>query len=392
MIINYNQVKYMNKKYFAGLLLIFCAFPLAFSSAMTVTEKIINLPEGEVINDEILLVGNDITVDSDVVGNIFAFGQKININGNVDGDIIGAAQSIVINGNVTGNIRTASQSIEINGRVERSVSAVGQDITLSEDSFVERNTLFAGETVNIAGNVTGSVNVIAEVLNISGKVNNNVNFYSNMTPKDGNGLTLTPTAVISGDIRYNAFGDVKGVSQVNVLGSIDKNPPEVKQQEEFKGGILSEVAFILLMLLTCLVIVLVGGKKVKDVEKIMTESIWKSFGIGFAVLICTPVLAFLFFITGLGGLIGTILIIIWILMLLLAYFFSAISFGQYLLKIIKKDFKQSFLVYSLIGVIIGYVLLSIPFIGFFVGLFGLCWGIGGMYLSFLESRKEAKAI
>jgi len=93
MIINYNQVRYMNKKYFAGLLLVFCVFPLAFSSAMTVTEKIINLPEGEVINDEVLLVGNDITVDSDVVGNIFAFGQKIYINGNVDGDIIGEIHS-----------------------------------------------------------------------------------------------------------------------------------------------------------------------------------------------------------------------------------------------------------------------------------------------------------
>ncbi|MFZ3057526.1 MAG: hypothetical protein WA092_00585 [Minisyncoccales bacterium] len=380
----------MIKKYFAVLAFIFCVFPLAFSSAMTVTEKNINLPQGEVINDEVLLVGNNITVNSDVIGNIYAFGQKIYINGNVDGDIIGAAQSIVVNGNVTGNIRTASQSIEINGKVERSVSAVGQDIILSVDSLIERNALFAAETVDIAGNVIGSVNVIAETLNISGKVNNNVNFYSNMAVKDNSGLILTPTAVISGDISYNAFGDIKGVSQVNVLGSIEKNIPEVKQ-EEMKRGIWSEVVSLLLMLLTCLMIVLVGGKKVKDVEKIMTKKTWKSFGIGFVVLICTPILAFLFFATGLGGLIGTILIMIWMLMLLLAYFFSAISFGQYLLKIIKKDFKQSFLVYSLIGVIVGYILLMIPFIGFFVGLFGLCWGIGGMYLSFLESRKEIKA-
>ncbi|MFZ2390254.1 MAG: polymer-forming cytoskeletal protein [Minisyncoccales bacterium] len=380
----------MIKKYFVVLVSVICVFPLAFSSAMTVTEKNINLPQGEIINDEVLLVGNNITVNSDVVGNIYAFGQKVYINGNVDGDIIGAAQSIVVNGNVTGNIRTASQSIEINGKVERSVSAVGQDIILSVDSLIERNVLFAAETVDIAGNVIGSVNVIAETLNISGKVNNNVNFYSNMAVKDNSGLILTPTAVISGDISYNAFGDIKGVSQVNVLGSIEKNIPEMKQ-EEMKRGIWSEVAFLLLTLLTCLMIVLVGGKKVKDVEKIMTEKTWKSFGIGFAVLICTPILAFLFFVTGLGGLIGTILIMIWMLMLLLAYFFSAISFGQYLLKIIKKDFKQSFLVYSLIGVVVGYVLLAIPFIGFFVGLFGLCWGIGGMYLSFLESRKEIKA-
>ena len=382
----------MTKKYFAGLLFLFCVLPLAFSSAMTMTEKNINLPQGEVINDEVLLVGNDITVNSDVVGNIFAFGQKIHINGNVDGDIIGAAQSIVINGNVNGNVRIASQSIEINGRIERSVSIVGQDIALSENSFVGRNALFAGEIINIAGNVVGSVNVIAETLNISGKVSDNVNFYSNSASKDDNGLILTSTAVISGNINYNAFGDIKGVSQVNVLGSIDKNLPEVEKKVEMKGGILPEVIFLLLALLTCLMIVLVGGKKVKDVEKIMMESIWKSFGIGFAVLVCTPVLAVLFFVTGLGGLIGTILIIIWILMLLLAYFFSAISFGQYLLKIVKKDFKQSFLIYSLIGVVVGYVLLSIPFIGFFVGLFGLCWGMGGMYLSFLESRKEIKAV
>ena len=388
--IKINIINIMIKKHFLSLLIAFCILPLAFASAITMREgQNINLLQGETINDSVFLAGNTIIINSDINGDVFAFGQKLSINGNVDGDIIGAAQSITINGNVTGSVRVASQSVEIKGRVERSVSVAGQDILLPESSFVGRDALLAGETINISGTVGGSVNAATMTLNINGKVNKDINFYSNTGADANTGLFLTPNAVVSGDINYTAFGDVKGASQTNVLGTITKTLPQVKQKETVKTQMIFKLGFLISLLLTVLIIVLAGGKKVKDAEKIMATNVWKVLAIGFATLICMPILGIIFFVTGFGTFIGFVIIIAWVLLMLLAQPLAMIVFGQYLAKVFtKKEVKQRFLVNSLIGAIVGYILLIIPFVGFFAGLFGFCWGIGGMFLGFLESRKE----
>lgn len=378
----------MSKKIFIGLLVAFFSLPLVFVSAMTVKEgQNINLAKGETINDSVFLAGSNITVNSDVSGDIFVFGQKVYINGNVDGDIIGVGQSIVIAGNVTGSVRMAGQNIELKSRVERSASIAGQDILLSENSFIGRDALLAAETMNINGAVMGNVNAAGSILNIGGRVKN-INFYSSMGADINTGLFLTPATVVSGNISYNAFGDIKGASQTNVLGTITKTVPQVKQKATPQNMALAKIGFLVTLLLTTLIVVLVAGKKAKDIEKIMMENVWKSFGIGFGVLICAPILGLILLITGFGSWLGFILIIAWVLMLVLAMVLAGIAFGQYLEKIWKKDLRNNFLVYSLIGALVGYILLIIPFIGFFVGLFGFCWAIGGMSLGFLESRKE----
>ncbi|MFA5013466.1 MAG: hypothetical protein WC520_02770, partial [Candidatus Paceibacterota bacterium] len=190
----------MIKKYFVFALIALCFIPLALTSAITSREgQNVVLSQTEPINDTVFLAGNNVTLNTDVVGDVFAFGQKININGNVDGDIIGAGQSITVNGNVSGSVRVAAQSVDIKGRVERSVAVASQDILLPESSFIGRDALLAGETININGTVAGSVNAASSVLNINGKVNKNVNYYSNAVASANTGLFLTSGALVSGD-------------------------------------------------------------------------------------------------------------------------------------------------------------------------------------------------
>jgi cytoskeletal protein CcmA (bactofilin family) len=379
----------MFKKYFVFVFIALCVVPFAFASAMTVKEgQNITLSKGETINDSVLLAGSNIIVNNDISGDVFAFGQRISINGNVDGDIIGAAQSITINGNVTGSVRVASQNIEINGRVERSVLGAGQTMVFSENSFVGRDVTLAGEAVSANGTILGSLTVAATTANINGKVSKNVNFYSQMGADANTGLFLAPTATVSGNIYYRAFGDVKGASTTNVLGIIDKVIPQPKHKVTATDQALAKLGFLISLLLTVLVIVLAGGKKTKDFTEMMVKNVWKSFGVGFAVLICSPILGIILLVTGFGAWLGFILIIAWVLMMILSMIMAAIAFGQYGMFIFKKKFSQNFLIYSLIGAVAGFILLIIPVIGFLAGFFGMCWGIGGMFLSFLECRKE----
>lgn len=383
----------MSKKFFVGLLFVLFTLPIAFASAITARQgDSVNLTPGETINDSVFLTGKNITLGSNVTGDVFVFGQNVNISGNVDGDIIGAAQFLTVSGNVGGSIRAVAQMMEVKGRVERAVSLAGQNISFGTSSFVGRDALFAGESIDLNGTINGSVNAASSVLNINGQVLKDVNFYSDVTTKDSKdktGLFLASGAVVSGNINYHSFGDVKGVTQTNVLGEIFKNPPEVKQKAAPQAGVLASLGFLATLLLTGLFIVWAGGKKTKDIEKIMSQKLWQSFGIGFAILVCTPILGFILLITGFGAMIGFIIVVAWLLALLTGMTLSFIAFGQYLAKQFKKDFAKKFLVNSLIGIVAGYILLIIPVIGCLVGFFSLCWGIGGTFQAFLESRQEA---
>lgn len=362
----------MFKKYWLSALLILCVVPCVFAFAITSEQgDNVSLPVGQTVTDTVFLTGNNVTVNSNISGDLFVFGQNIYVNGNVDGDVIGAGQTVIINGTINGNIRFVGQTINVNGSVNRAVSLAGQSLNLGSGATVGRDLMAAGQDINLNGTINGSANAAGTILNVNGKVLQNVNFYSNEKVNDKGGLFVAPSAVISGNVNYHAFGDVKGATQANILGEIIKKVPQVEEKSGVKGEILAALGFLLTLLLTVLVLVLVGGKKVKDINKIMTTKIWQSFGLGFAILILSPILAFIFLVTGFGTWIGLILLLTWALTLVLAFLFAAIAFGQYLGRVvIKKEYKQKFLVNSLIGAIIGYILVIIPFVGGFVGLFG----------------------
>lgn len=383
----------MTKKFFAILLFTLFVVPAAFVFAVTARQgDSVILAAGETINDSVFVTGKNVTLSSNVTGDVFVFGQNVNINGNVDGDIIGAAQFLTISGDVGGNIRAAAQMMEVKGKVERAVSLAGQNISFGVSSSVGRDALLAGETIDLNGVVGGSVNAASSVLNINGQVLKDVNFYSDASAKDTKdktGLFLASGAVVSGNVNYHSFGDVKGVTENNVLGKIFKNPPEERPKPAPQSGILASLGFLATLLLTGLFIIWAGGKKTKDIEKIMSQKVWQSFGIGFAILICTPILGFILLITGFGAMIGFIIVIAWLLALLTGMTFSFIALGQYLGEKLKKDFAKNFLVKSLLGIVVGYILLIIPVIGCLVGFFSLCCGIGGVFQAFLSSRKEA---
>ena len=67
----------------------------------------------EVINDDLFVGGNTVTVD-----------------GTVNGDLIAGGQTVIINGKVTGNVIAAGASVTVNGEVGHDVIAAGAAVTI----------------------------------------------------------------------------------------------------------------------------------------------------------------------------------------------------------------------------------------------------------------------
>src|SRR5687768_4284776 len=52
----------------------------------------------EVIDDDLYVAANTVTIDGTVKGDLVAFASQITINGTVMGDVLAAGQGVIING------------------------------------------------------------------------------------------------------------------------------------------------------------------------------------------------------------------------------------------------------------------------------------------------------
>jgi len=376
----------MIKKYILTLLVLFL-FPISAVLAMTASSGENVFVGGMPIEGNAFLTGNSVTIDNEVKGDAFAFGEKIYVNGKIDGDLICAAKEVIVNGEVNGNIRCAFQTLKVNGKVERSVLGLGEDMAIEKNGSVGRDLMFAGESADVDGVVNGSMDVASSVLNINGNVKQNVNFYSEEKDSKTTGLFVNSGSSINGNVNYNAFGEIKGTGSGSILGATNKYTPKI-ENKDIKSDILSQVGFIVALILTTLAIVIIGGKSVENIEKKMTGSIWKAVGIGAISFFALPIIGIALMVSGFGAFLGIVCFLIWLTILLLALFFAGISLGELLIRKIGKKEKSKFILNSLIGVLIGYVLIIIPILGFILFFFGLWWGIGGVILAFAKKRKE----
>ncbi|MCK9393611.1 MAG: polymer-forming cytoskeletal protein [Candidatus Paceibacterota bacterium] len=375
------------KKYFYSLLAVAIMLPFGIASAITMAEGESILSQGVPIEGNAFLAGSSVTIDNEVNGDAFAFGERIYVNGKINGDLICAGREVIINGEINGNIRCASEEIKINGKIERSVLAFGKIIIVEKNGSIGRDLIATGQEININGIVAGSLDVTSSILKVNGTVNQNINFYSEEQDSSNVGLFLNSGAIVNGNVNYNAFGEIKN-NGGNITGVTNKYIPKGENKEDVKTIILSSIGFIIAIILTTLAIVVIGGSGVEDISKQMTSSAWKSVGIGAISFFMLPIIGIILIITGIGAFLGIVCLLMWILILLLSLFFSGISLGEILIKKILKKKASKFLVNSLIGVLVGYLLLMIPFLGFIFFILGLWWGVGGTILAFAEKRKE----
>ncbi len=81
-------------------------------------DKQITITANQVIDDDLYLSGEILTIDGTIKGDAVLSGQKITVNGTVDGDVIAAGQTITINGTVKDDVRIAGQVLIIDSKAQ----------------------------------------------------------------------------------------------------------------------------------------------------------------------------------------------------------------------------------------------------------------------------------
>jgi len=343
----------------------------------------ITIAGGEVIDDDLYIAGSNITIDGTVNGDLWAIGSTITVNGEVKGSMVAAAQTINVNGNVSHAVRLAGETINISGNVSGDVIAFSSEVNISSKAKIGGDFLFGVGNVRIDGIISRNVKGGGGEVTVSNGVGGDVEL-------DVDNLTLAPTADIQGNLIYTSENEADIQSGAKVGGITTHNVPEVKKPAPF-SGIGGKLIGLLMALVTGLIIILIAPGRSASAAASIRNRPWASLGWGAVILFATPIAAILVCFTFIGIPVGLIALVLYAIAIYISQVFVGLFLGRLIIGRFRETDSKAIMVGALAaGLAILMLLQLIPYLGFWIGLAVVLFGLGAVVVSETSLRSASR--
>ncbi len=323
--------------------------------------------------------GNIIIEEGEYDSTRFIAGNTITNKANIDGISFIAGNEITTEGVSTYGIY-AGNNINIKENILKDLFVAGNKITIYEDAVIGRDIFIAGANVTIKTNIARDLRIGANNINISGiTINGDAYLYAD-------NIILDENTIINGKLTYPEDAKINGLdlAQVRDIVKTKKVDVEIKKNNAsiIKNTILNICAGIIIMLI--LFYMIPKSKERLDKVDLKIDSIIKTICIGFLILILIPMIFVITVFTNILTPFALILACIYGISIYLGSLLSAYIIGSLLTKkIFKKDNQYLALV---IGIILVKLVKLVPYIGNFISVLCLLYGIG-LITTHIKSRK-----
>jgi cytoskeletal protein CcmA (bactofilin family) len=367
------------------------AVPFSAKAALPQAEQTVYVAKDQTIDGSFYSAGVSITVDGNVKGDVICAAQSVIINGNVDGDVICVAQSITINGKVGGSLRTAANSVVLNGTVGHTAMMAGTSVSVSPSAVIGWDAMVAGASVELGGNIKRDVFGAGSQVRISGNVGRQVTLYlnakGNNKETDKTNFFITKSAVINGNVSYTSFNDAKVETGSTIKGEIKRQDPKIliNKDKTARDATVGWLWYSIIAIFAALIVGLVMTswlvKPLNEITEKIFSRTFKNLGWGFLVLFLSPFIIAILAITVIGLPLALILLGLWLLILYPAKIIVAIALGRKLVNKINflKRYKDSLMGAMVFGVIVAWIIFSIPVIGWILSVIAVLIGVGGIW-------------
>ena len=380
----------MSKRFFLS---IFSFFVLSVISVSPVFAKVVSVESGDykleketVIDDDLFVAAANVTIDGEVKGNLYVGSGSLNISGKVAGSVYAGS------GVVSLDKAQIGQDLVVGaGTVQLRESKLGGSLIAGAGTIVvdEKSEIGGGVTAGI-GSLSLGGKVGRGVTVGAGSITLNADIAKEIQVSSGN-LTVGSSAKLNGDLTYLSSKEASIDAKAQVNGTVKKLTPDSQNAKDtaFKVGSLKlgligqsiNFGFTLWSLLGALLIgillVYLFPKPILEIAENITQEPLKTFGIGLLALALFPMIFFLLLITVIGIPLAFILLLALALLCFLAKFLVAVIFGAALFDLIEKKDINLYLK-MIVGLVAYYVLVSVPFLGWFVRIVVCLLGIGAV--------------
>lgn len=350
----------------------------------------VRVDSGETVADDLYVAGDTVSIDGVVDGDVIAFAGTVSIEGTVTGNVLAFASAVRVDGNVEGSLRTGAGQVGVSGTVGKDLLAGAGQVEVTRDGSIGRDLIAGAGMVVTDGDVGRNIMAGAGDLTVAAKVGGDV------TAATGR-LTIPPGASVNGDLVYDNDTDAD-VADGTVSGDVSQRDfdPERKRQRRaidpvalfflaFLGWLRGLVGMALLALLVALPFPRFTGASAVQIR----HRPWPSLGIGAALLFAVPVISAI--ALGIGIIIGGWWIAIGVgalyaIALVVSVVLAAAFLGEWLLGLAGKRDAHP-LPATLLGLLVLWVVLIVPFLGGLVMLAAVLFGLGGGAIALWETAR-----
>ena len=248
--------------------------------------NVVLIAKDEVINDDLYVFAQKVTVNGTIKGDLIGFAQQININGSVEGDLIAAAQQVLVNGKVSDDTRIAGQVITLQDGADIGDDLIAASYSLesTKASHIGGEVKYAGYQSVFAGRVEKKVELASANCELSGSFGDDieavveggnygaVGFWGAEIPRVPQGLTVTESADIAGNLTYQSTREAIINPESTIAGEVEHSQidSDVTQPTIASRAISFAKQFFALLLVGLLVVYICPkwtGQVVNNVQR-----------------------------------------------------------------------------------------------------------------------------
>ncbi len=331
------------------------------------------------INDDYYAAGGTIDIDAEIIGDAIIAGGELFIGHHIHGDLLAAGGQLILRGKIDDDARVSGGEIILNADIGDDLAASGGEIRIEPEVIIGGDAWLAGGEVIMAGTVNKDLKIAGGKVVLSGTVFGDVEL-------EGGEIEVLKTAVIEGDLHYRSNTEGGIHSEAKIAGEIHYEEPE---WDHSFGG------FSLFMSLTLIIAAgllywLFPGFTLSSAGRIKSSS-WKSLGLGFALLVLTPVTAVLLMSIVIGVWVGLSILALYFIALLVGFLISCFFIGDWAARLVNKEVDSTGkrILWVAITIVVVGLMQLIPVIGALVIVVLLLAGLGAGVMQMVDNYRQA---
>lgn len=364
----------MKSKYQWGLVLLLIACASIWTYAVHATEQIagrdVTIGQHQIADDDLILAGNNVTVQGEARDDLIAAGNEVTIAGAVQGYILAAGRNVTVSGPVGNDLFAAGATLRLNAPVADNAVLAGGEIYVQPNAIVQHDALLAGGRVEIAGKIMRDLKLAAGEAQLASEVGGSVEARVGQ-------IKILPTAVIRGNLKVYSPAPPEVAPQAQVLGRIEHI--QIERENWAVSWLQRWVYSFLALSLVGLVVIALSTWWTERVVTVLTQRPGATLLIGLGGLVLIPVAMVLLLITVIGIPLAFIVLALFVVALLLTGVFAAWLAGGWLLAKFNRPTPAPW-ARIIVGALAVSLLVSLPLIGWLTGLFVLLAGLGALLL------------
>jgi cytoskeletal protein CcmA (bactofilin family) len=330
---------------------------------------------GDVINDDLYIAANVITVNGVVNGDVLCVGATININGKVNGSVMALGETINIDGEVAHAVRAAAANVNVHGKIGGDLVVAGGNVDLADAAIILEDLLIGANRAKIDSSIGRDVIGLVGTMDLNGIVAGNIEVRVE-------NLTIGSTGRIDGDLIYTSETEAVMEAGATVSGNTTHNLPQTPQPRLFEfEGVASVIGFLMAVVAGGAVI-LIAPRRAAAVATALKTRPWVSLGWGAIVFFGTPIFIVICMVTIIGIPVGLASIFLYITAILLSHAIGGLFIGYLIVgRFGKTESRGALLGAYTLGFAILTLLKLIPYVGLPLWIATTLFGLGAMVIS-----------